>query len=110
MVAKKSKKPKVGRVEESVLTFLERRKVIVTDTQFRIMIPERRKRDASEQGKEFFACPAKCGNYLIHESKKCGAMQIVEGKHGPKVVFNLTKPGVCECGTLVCVKCHIKLD
>ena len=107
---KKSKKPKVGRVEESVLTFLERRKVIDTDTQFRIMIAERRKRDASEQGKEFFACPAKCGNYLIHEDTKSGAMQIVQGKNGPKMVFNLKKPGVCKCGTLVCVKCHVKLD
>jgi hypothetical protein len=108
--SKKGKKPKVGRVEESVLTFLERRNVIDTDTQFRIMIAERRKRDASEQGKEFFACPAKCGNYLIHEDTKSGTMQIVQGKNGPKMVFNLKKPGVCKCGTLVCVKCHIKLD
>ena len=103
-------KAKVGKVEVTTLTFLERRNIISIDLQFRIMLAERRKRDASEQGKEFFACPAKCGNYLIHESKKCGAMQIVKGKNGPKVVFNLTKPGVCECGTLVCVKCHIKLD
>ncbi len=108
--SKKGEKPKVGRVEESVLTFLERRNVIDTDTQFRIMIAERRKRDASEQGKEFFACPAKCGNYLIHEDTASGTMQIVQGKNGPKMVFNLKKPGVCKCGTLVCVKCHIKLD
>ena len=103
-------KAKVGKVEETTLTFLERRNIISTDLQFRIMLAERRKLDADEQGKEFFACPAKCGNYLIHGNKACGAMQIVEGKNGPKMVFNLTKPGVCECGTLVCVKCHVKLD
>ena len=37
-------------------------------------------------------------------------MQIIQGKNGPKMVFNLKKPGVCKCGTLVCVKCHVKLD
>ena len=37
-------------------------------------------------------------------------MAIVKGKDGHKIVFKMKKPGVCQCGCLVCVKCHVKLD
>ena len=36
-------------------------------------------------------------------------MEIVKGKDGHKIVFKM-KPGVCQCGCLVCVKCRAKLD
>ena len=62
-------------MEEEVLTFLARRNIIDVDMQFRIMIAERRKKDASEKGKEFFACPNDCGRYLIHEDKNSGEWQ-----------------------------------
>eukprot|EP00943_MAST-04B_sp_MAST-4B-sp1_P008266 g8266.t1 len=104
---KDSKKPKVGRIEETVLTFLARRNIISKDLQFRIMMAERKKRNASEQGKEFFACPGRCGNYLIHEDPG-SEMKIVKGKEGHKLVV-WSKPGVCKCGVLVCVRCHCKL-
>jgi hypothetical protein len=104
---KNSDSAKIGRIETPTLTFLARRDVIPRDLQFRIMMAERKKRNASEQGKEFFPCPGKCGNYLIHEDPQAG-MKVEEGKNGYKMVA-FTKPGKCKCGVLCCVKCHIKL-
>ena len=61
------------------------------------------------EGKEFFACPNDCGRYLIHEDKNSGAMEIVKGKDGHKIVFKMKKPGVSVW--VSCVrKCHVKLD
>ena len=104
---KNSDSAKIGRIETPTLTFLARRDVIPRDLQFRIMMAERKKRNASEQGKEFFPCPGKCGNYLIHEDPQAG-MKVEEGKNGYKMVA-FTKAGKCKCGVLCCVKCHIKL-
>ena len=49
---KNSDSAKIGRIETPTLTFLARRDVIPRDLQFRIMMAERKKRNASEQGKE----------------------------------------------------------
>jgi len=60
-----------GRIEDTALTFLQRRGVITKDLQFRFMKQQQQSNKIKTERKDgtegFFKCPAKCGNYLIAE-------------------------------------------
>ena len=72
------------------MTFLQKRNVISKEFQFRFM------RRQNKDEKLFFACPAKCGNYLIDVDPT-----YVLREHAPAV-----KTERCPCGKGVCVQCH----
>jgi len=82
--------PVHGRIEGRALSFLQQRGVITKEFQFRFI------KQMREDVKEYFECPAMCGNFLIHQD--------------PEMVFKGSevtyKPGKCICGAHVCCRCH----
>mmetsp|Transcript_12427 Transcript_12427/g.20635 ORF Transcript_12427/g.20635 Transcript_12427/m.20635 type:complete len:232 (+) Transcript_12427:150-845(+) len=101
-----------GRIEDTALTFLQRRGVITKDLQFRFMKQQQQSNKIKTERKDgtegFFKCPAKCGNYLIAEKATYSTL-IEEGPSGPMAVSRL-HPGMCPCGAVVCLKCKERLD
>jgi len=93
-----------GLIEDQVLTFLQNKGVISKEFQFRFM--KQQNKDKKEG--RFFACPAKCGHYLIHQDPLTES-KIVEGSSGPRLIER-SKPGMCPCGAIVCLRCHERLD
>ena len=107
-----------GFITRPVLTFLEQRSVIEKDFQFRFVAGMHRyaERNGDDHGlgltdrnesmlglAHHFACPAKCGQFLIKEKPK---FDIV----GAEVHVRL---GECPCGALVCPQCeklHLSLS
>mmetsp|Transcript_8448 Transcript_8448/g.13721 ORF Transcript_8448/g.13721 Transcript_8448/m.13721 type:complete len:159 (+) Transcript_8448:2927-3403(+) len=98
-----------GRIEDTALTFLQRRGVITKDLQFRFMKQQQQSNKIKTERKDgtegFFKCPAKCGNYLIAEKATYSTL-IEEGPSGPMAVSRL-HPGMCPCGAVVCLKCKV---
>ena len=99
---REGKAPTKGKIEGKALTFLRRRGVISKELQFRFM------KQQLKGEEKFFACPAKCGNYLMHERAERRSI-IVEGKSGP-VQKEILRLGQCHCGALVCTACLMEID
>ena len=88
--APKGEAPRYGKISGKALSFLERRGIIDKEFQFMFM------RKQEELQELFFACPAKCGNYLVDIDPT-----YVLRKN--KVVARVER---CPCGQGVCVQCH----
>ena len=79
-----------GRISGKAMTFLERKGVIDKEFQFRFM----KKQDETEE--LFFACPAKCGKFLVDVDP---TLIMRKGEVSTKIER-------CPCGEGVCVQCH----
>jgi len=91
--------PSHGRIEGRALSFLQQRGVITKEFQFRIM------KQMRKDIKEYFECPAMCGNFLIHQD---APMIVLETELNETEVSY--RPGKCVCGALVCCRCHQLID
>mmetsp|Transcript_2507 Transcript_2507/g.3614 ORF Transcript_2507/g.3614 Transcript_2507/m.3614 type:complete len:1241 (+) Transcript_2507:138-3860(+) len=98
--------PDKGLITGKALTFLARREVITKEKQFRLMNLQ------SDPSKDkYFACPHKCGEYLkCVDIKAQLGERLVETKNGLMRMEGKLKPGLCQCGGLVCLRCFAKLD
>mmetsp|Transcript_16738 Transcript_16738/g.25184 ORF Transcript_16738/g.25184 Transcript_16738/m.25184 type:complete len:1029 (+) Transcript_16738:23-3109(+) len=116
------------RILPETLTFLERRKVITRDLQFRFLKQELKvqikadekmrkeekekygiRNEKKEKKRMFFKCPnAKCTKYLKEQDIQYTSA-IIAAKNGHKRV-DRARPGLCPCGALVCLRCHLLLD
>lgn len=83
-------------MEGKALTFLQRRGVISTELQFRIM---KLQRDGS--GDPFFKCPAGCGRLLVDSKARADVHTDKRNELAVTVVVER-----CPCGAGVCVQCH----
>ena len=91
--------PVTGRIEEKTLTFLARRAVISDDIRLRVIREQRRAAGEAL----LFACPAECGNVLLHREPEYSLRVGTDGTDRRRVI----RPGICRCGALVCVECHV---
>lgn len=89
--APENEQPRYGRIDGKALTFLETKGVIEKELQFRFM--RKQNEDTTDS---FFACPAKCGNFLIDVDPTYVLRQ------GIKVAVTER----CPCGVGVCLQCH----
>jgi len=53
---------------------------------------------------KFFACPAKCGKYLMDQDPQYE--MIPRGKTQEEGFKKVLQLGKCSCGAAVCVRCH----
>eukprot|EP00949_MAST-11_sp_MAST-11-sp1_P000634 g634.t1 len=90
-MAPSGEQPRYGRIDDKALTYLERQGVIDREFQFRFM-----KNQKGDDGELFFACPAKCGNFLVDDDP----IFVLKGD-GVR-----PRPERCPCGAGVCLRCH----
>jgi len=89
------KVPPVGAIKPKALNFLAQRGVITREQQLRFMLQQ------DSQNRRFFRCPGNCGRLLQEVKNICWQQR-------GNLLY--AAPGQCECGTLVCVVCHKKMD
>ena len=91
--------PMHGRIEGKALSFLEQEGVLTKDFQFRML-----RQMEEKEGERFFACPAKCGRYLIDQDPQYA--MVPRGATSDAGFDRKMRLGKCECGAHVCVNCH----
>ena len=91
--------PMHGRIEGKALSFLEQEGVLTKDFQFRML-----RQMEENEGERFFACPAKCGRYLIDQDPQYA--MVPRGATSDAGFDRKMRLGKCECGAHVCCNCH----
>eukprot|EP01043_Picozoa_sp_COSAG02_P029210 COSAG02_NODE_1808_length_10843_cov_4.345867_2_plen_2020_part_00 len=86
----------VGRILPDALSFLEQRKVITKDFLFRFQ----KQNGGGADEEKYFACPAKCGRFLIEEAVEFRT----DKAHGIPVM----RLGACPCGACICLQCKLE--
>jgi hypothetical protein len=90
--APKGEAPRYGKITGKAMTFLQRHGIVTKEFQFRFM-----RKQTEQEGNSFFACPGKCGNYLVD------ADPTYVLRSSGEVATKIEK---CPCGQGVCLQCH----
>lgn len=95
---------KSGLVGDPELSFLQLRGIMDREFLFRFLKQAHQYDEGPKEHLKYFACPAKCGKYLMENDPSYAEGKLGEFfQCGPNMAMRL---GSCRCGHFICIRCQ----